>query len=195
MLLEWRRKRVHLLPALIPLVMLFIDHEDPLPWWNLAVAIGVVTTLTLMTVRLSRYRAVDRRWTRACAGYAAAPLAVLVLFPARAEYASATLYVLAFGDAAAALCGRAWGRRALPWNPGKTWVGTVCFVAAAAPLAALIYHLEARPQVPWSEAGACAVVGAVCAACAESLPSQVNDNLRVGAAAAVGVVAASLWWG
>ncbi len=191
--LEWRRKRVHLLPALIPLIMLFIYHEDPLPWWNLLVAIGVVTTLTLLTVRLSRHRLIDPRWTRACAGYAAGPLAVLVLFPSRAEFASATLYVLAFGDAAAALGGRAWGRKPLPWNAGKTWVGLACFVLAAAPTAAVIYRLEARPQVAWSLAWTCAVAGAVCAAVAESLPSRVNDNLRVGIAAAVGIVVASYW--
>ena len=42
---ERRRKLAHMLPGLIPFVMLAVYHEDPLPLRNLAVVVGVVSVL------------------------------------------------------------------------------------------------------------------------------------------------------
>lgn len=186
-----QRKAVHALPGLIPFIMLAVYHEDPLPAWNLGVVLGVVAMLTAIGYR---YRDAIARsgesWTATCLGYPLAPTLVLCLLPARAELAAVALVVLAFGDAAAGLGGLLLGGRRLPWNKAKSWTGLLCFLAAALPIAAFIYWAEAKPAVTVLAAVVCGVAAAVAGAVAESLPMRGSDNLRVGLAAAIGVVVA-----
>ncbi len=175
--------------------MWFVYHEDPLPLWNLAVVVSVVALLLVIAVQ---YRhgirlAKGESWLRTCATYAAVPVGLLVMFPARAEYAAAAVCAMAFGDSAAALGGRRFGGRGLPWNPNKTWAGTFFFMAFAFPMVAAAYWGEARPQVTWVMAiyaGACATA---VAAFAESLQSRLDDNLRIGVATALGLMLYEQW--
>jgi dolichol kinase len=175
--------------------MLAVYHEDPLPTWNLAVVVAVVALLTGIGYR---YREAIARagesWIATCLIYPLIPTLVLCLFPARAELASVVLVVLALGDAAAGLGGTLLAGPRLTWNPAKTVAGTLCFVAASLPAATLIYWAEASPTVPLSLALACGTAAALLAAAAESLPLRGSDNLRVGLAAAVGVVGANAIW-
>ncbi len=190
---EWRRKRIHLLPGMIPFVMLFVYHEDPLPLWNLGVVVAVVGCLIIIaggTQKGIRKRT-GENWRRTCLTYAIPPVAILFLFPAKAEYASVIVCTLAFGDSAAALAGIRYGKRKLPWNNDKTWVGLGAFLILAAPVAILAFWKEAgNPEVSLSAAAICGSSAVVLAAFAESLRSRIDDNLRVGLAAAVGVVVA-----
>jgi dolichol kinase len=182
-----------MLPGLIPFIMWWIYHEDPMPLWNLGVVAAVVAVLTLYVVAhpQGRRRGREENWPRTCLTYGIPPFIVLALFPGQAEYAGVVLCVLAFGDSAAALGGRLFGKRPLPWNPRKTWMGSLCFMLLAAPIAILAYWGEARPAVSWSAAVICGTAGAVLGGVAESLPSRIDDNLRVSVAAAVGVVVAA----
>lgn len=191
--LEARRKLTHALPGLIPFALWFIYHEDPLPAWNLAVVAAVVAVLTLAAIVIPRRvrRSASENWRRACITYAIPPVVALCLFPARVEFTSAMLCILAFGDSAAALGGRRWGRRRLPWNPRKTWIGMGCFLAAALPIGSIAYWGEARPSVALSTAFACGFCAAVPAAIAETLPLRIDDNLRISIAAFVGIVLSS----
>ncbi len=192
---EVQRKAVHALPGLIPFIMLGVYHEDPLPAWNLAVVLGVVALLTAVGYR---YRDAIARsgesWTATCLGYPLAPTLTLCLFPARAELAAVVLVVLAFGDAAAGLGGLLLGGPRLPWNRAKSWVGLSCFAAAALPAAAFIYWAEAKPTVPVYAAIICGGAAAFAGAAAESLPMRGSDNVRVGLAAALGVIVADAVW-
>ena len=49
--LERRRKLAHVLPGTIPFVMLAVNHEDPLPLWNLGVVIAAASLLTWVWYR------------------------------------------------------------------------------------------------------------------------------------------------
>ncbi len=192
---DTRRKIVHLLPGSIPFIMWFVYHEDPLPMWNLAVVAGVVGLLTAISIWYPRdvRRGRGENWTRTCVTYAVPPTVVLCLFPAQAEFAAVVLTVLAFGDTAAATAGRAWGKRRLPWNSEKTFVGLVSFMAVASVMASLAYWGEAKnPHVPVSVAMICGTSAAVLGGLAESLGSRLDDNVRISMAAAVGVVVPSL---
>lgn len=191
---EWRRKRAHILPGLIPFVMWLIPHDDPLPWWNLLLVAIVAASLIGIGISSGqgRTRTPDESWRRTCLNYAVPPLAVLILFPAAPEFAAVALVTLAFGDAAAALGGRLWGKRSLPWNPRKTWVGLLSFVTVAAPIAALAYWGEAQnPSVPLTVAIACGFIAVMVGAIAESWPSRIDDNLRITLFSTVAVAASS----
>ncbi|MFQ5735081.1 MAG: hypothetical protein ACE5KM_24370, partial [Planctomycetaceae bacterium] len=85
--------------------------------------------------------------------------------------------------------GKLAGGPALPWNRAKTWSGSLTFIAVGLPMTSLIYWRETHnleaigPGVSFGTAVLVCGVGVVAAAFAESLPSRVNDNLRVGLAA------------
>jgi farnesol kinase len=189
---ELIRKLLHMAPLVFPYRLYNHSHPDPLD----AVALRNLTGLTiaLMVVFFACFRLVRRQGETnlvgAVLGYAAAVVGTLVLFPAQAEFASVVIAVLAVGDTAACVAGRSFGRQSLPWNPDKTWIGSVAFVVCAAPFAAHVLWLESRPEISVSAAILCGTLAAMAGAVAESVRVGTNDNLRVGVAAAAAVAMA-----
>lgn len=108
-------------------------------------------------------------------------------------YAVAAYGILGVGDAASALIGVAYGRRALPWNRRKSWEGTAAgFLGgfAAAALFAASYYAFAHTPMPFAFLPI-ALAGALVGALVETLPG-VQDNLAVpvgawGTMAALGI--------
>ena len=83
------------------------------------------------------------------------------------EPAAATVgvLVLAIGDSAASLVGRAFGNTTLPYNPGKTLLGSLSLFAVGVIVA--IFFVS----VPW------AILVGLVASLVESLPLGPTDNL------------------
>jgi phosphoserine phosphatase len=95
--------------------------------------------------------------------FAAGILLTLLVYPNPVN--SAAIAMFALGDSAASVVGRAYGKRPLPFNRGKTLEGsTAGFIFAF--LAGIFYI------APWK-----ALIGAVAAMVVEYLPLPVNDNL------------------
>lgn len=196
---EVRRRFWHILPGLLPFALLSLPHPDPLPWRARFLVLGVALLITGVILR--NYRKIarpgERQWLLNVLSYPATVVLMVFLFPQYAEFAAVVVIVLALGDGSATLFGLLFGRRPLPWNPCKTWVGFCSFFLCSAPVAMLALLWEARPAVSWQYAVICGAAAAGLAAIAESLPSKITDNLRSGVAAAVGVVAshaAIVWW-
>ncbi|NOX55254.1 MAG: hypothetical protein GXP27_12620 [Planctomycetes bacterium] len=188
---EWRRRAWHFAPGLLPWISCLVPHEDPLSLLYRASAVVVIGVLFIAAVLEFRKfrRRTDESRIGPIVGYTIPAFTLFLLFPAHVELALVTLAIVAYGDGTATLVGRLFGERPLPWNPAKSWAGTIAFVLVAAPLASLAYWGEAQPEVSWSVAWVCGVTATLMAALAESLPSRWNDNFRVGAAAAASVVA------
>lgn len=133
------------------------------------------------------------------------PLSVLLLvaiFQRRLEVAAAVWGILAFGDGAAALLGTAVGGARLPWNPAKTWVGTLSHwlfgsLAAAALLGWTLARRQPPAEVSWTFLAAAAAAAALFAAFLESQPQELDDNLGVPLLTALvlfGVLAGEGYW-
>ena len=196
---EWQRRVWHILPGLLPFALFVLPHPDPLSWRTRFVVLGIALLITGLIVR--NYRRIARpgetQWLVNVLSYPATAVSMVFLFPGHAEFAAVVVIVLALGDGSATLFGLLYGRRALPWNPNKTWVGFGSFVLCSAPVAMLALWCEARPTVSLQYAIIVGATAVALAAIAESLPTKLTDNLRSGVAAAVGVVAghaAMTWW-
>lgn len=189
---EIRRRFCHILPGFLPMLLWLIPHKDPLSW---RARIGVVLLIaTLATGILSRFRTIgrspadERGRFGAVMGYAL-PIALMVLcIPAHIELAFLVLAMIAFGDGMATVGGLCIGGPRLPWNSAKTWAGFASFIMSAATMGSLIYWCEASPQVPIASVLPLAAVSAVFSALSESIPSRINDNIRVGISASLGAV-------
>jgi len=113
------------------------------------------------------------------------PLAVAVMiaiFWNRLEIAAACWGLLGFGDGFAGLAGQTLGRKTLPWNAEKTWVGSLAYVAAGTPVAAALLvwtlaHTAPERQLEWPVALLIGALAALVGAIFESLPQGLDDNL------------------
>jgi uncharacterized protein (TIGR00297 family) len=130
------------------------------------------------------------------------PLSVLLLilvFYRRLEIAAAAWGILAFGDGLATVFGIAWGRHRLPWNPAKSWVGSLAYVFwGTLAAAALLVWTAPERGYGWGFALAAAGAAALLAAALESLPQGLDDNLGVPMVSALflfGLVLTQGRWG
>ena len=188
---EWRRRLLHMAPGLLPVILWFIRHHDPLSIDLRAIlgciigGIGLVTTL--------QYHRIARRGEQsnpACIlGYTIPIFTLLIFVPTHAELGFAVLAILSIGDGMATLGGLLIRGPKLPWNEEKSWAGLLCFIVFATPFAAVIYAGEAHPFVPFGTAFAMAAVAVVASAAIESIRSTINDNIRVGLTSAITLIA------
>ncbi len=187
---EWKRRAWHMSPGLIPIATYIYPHKDPLSPTFQAIAFGVMGLVT--SALLWRYQTIKRSESdlpmSAVFGYAWSVVLMFVLFPAHAELGMLVLAVLAFGDGMATTCGLLFRGPSLPWNRGKTWSGFLAFIGFGGGLSSLAYVMEAQPAIHWLPALLCGFAAATVAAMAESIPSRINDNVRVGFAASVTAV-------
>lgn len=196
---ELKRRLWHMSPGLLPFLLWPIPHADPisptLRGIMVTIIVGLGIAIFVQFRRIARNGEYSDRLA-AVAGYAGSVLLMLLLFPNQAELGLTVLAVLAFGDGSATLGGKLLGGPKLPWNDEKTISGFACFVLVGVPMASIIYwgethNLEAQgPPASWVTALICGGAAAIAAAIVESLPSVINDNIRVGVTAAVVVVAA-----
>ncbi|HEX5720618.1 MAG TPA: DUF92 domain-containing protein [Thermoanaerobaculia bacterium] len=110
------------------------------------------------------------------------PLAVLILilvFWKKLEVAAATWGILAFGDGMASVVGMTLGRTKLPWNPRKSWAGTIAYAFFGTIAAATLLIWTAPGQYGWPFAFAVCAAAAIIAALLESLPQGLDDNIGV----------------
>ncbi len=187
---EIYRKLLHILPGLLPFGLAFLPHDDPPDWIAMSCVVGISVILTAVYIALhSRVsRPEEANFLSSALSYPATVLGTLLAFPAHAEFAMVVVILIAFGDGFAYICGKTFGRRPLPWNPEKSWAGSIGFVLCSAPVATLAFWLEAKnPDVSWLLAGACCGTASLFAAVAESWPTGLTDNLRVGLTAALTV--------
>lgn len=188
---EWRRRLWHIAPGFLPFFLWAIPHPDPVAGWVNALLIGetLLVVCGALYFRQTFRRATERTGLGSILGYGGTILPVLLLFPAQVELGLTTLAILAFGDGCATLVGMHVHGSRLPWNNRKTWSGFTAFLACATPMAAIVYWGEARPGVPFATAFLISGIAVLVAALAESLPSRINDNIRVSLAAALTLIA------
>lgn len=166
------RKGVHICAVLVPLIAdwsrtfslwlvggvtaLFLASELARLWGTAAPFISAVTWRAM---RPSEARGVAMGPVLFGAGI----WLTLFVFPQKAAFAG--ILILAAGDTAASLVGRAFGQTLLPHNPGKTVIGSLSLFAVGVIIA--IFYVP----LPWA-----ILVGAV-ATLVESLPVGAYDNL------------------
>ncbi|MCS7081654.1 MAG: SEC59/DGK1/VTE5 family protein [Bacteroidetes bacterium] len=194
---ELKRKGIHLLSLSIAIGYYVLGR---------ALALGVLVPMAALSflVEVMRTRSGPfRRWFEACFGSLLRPHerdlgdrklrltgatwllvgAVLTVGLFSRPIGAAAIAMLILSDIAAALVGRRWGRRRLPFNPNKTVAGSAAFCATALLVALCTPGLP--PLV--------GLVGAVAATLAEALDRPLDDNLRIPLAAGSAMTLAQSW--
>jgi dolichol kinase len=186
---EWRRRLWHMFPGTLPFILWLIPHEDPIsPILNGVLIFMIGGLAFIINARHATIaRSDDQNWFAGVIGYSASVIATVLLFQNQLELGLTVLAVLAFGDGMATLTGMTLQGPKLPWNQQKTWSGSLGFLVCSTLMASVIYWGEAQPAVPFRLALLCCGVTSLAAAIAESVPSKINDNIRVGIVAAASI--------
>ena len=186
---ELARKVVHMGVGLIAFALRFLG-----PFWSAVLAAVALANNLFVLPRVGG----KKLWreselaTGSSIGIILYPLCVLLLiliyWPMnKLEVAAASWGILAFGDGMASIVGMAIGRRKLPWNPKKSWAGTLAYLVFGTVGAAILLQWTARPLEPadapwpyaWTFAFAVSFGAALVAALLESIPQGLDDNLGV----------------
>ena len=188
---ETARQLVHVGSGCFALLLRYLT------WWQatalacLAIAFNAAVLPRVGGRRLYRPSDHARGFPTGILIYPAAVLLLILMFPARLDIAAAAWAILAFGDGAATLVGRRVRSAALPWNREKTVAGMLA-CAVAGGIAGVTLALWTRPAVtplpPVTFAVFGAAAAAIAAACVETIPVRLDDNISVPFAAA-----ATLW--
>jgi uncharacterized protein (TIGR00297 family) len=176
---ELLRKITHMGVGLIAFSLRFLG-----PLWG-AVAAALALCMNLFLLPRIGGRRLWREAEHAAGsslGIVLYPLAVLLLiliFWRRLEVAAAAWGILAFGDGMASIAGMSFGRRKLPWNPRKSWVGSLAYVFFGTIAAAVLLEWTAPDRYSWAFALVTCGLATLVAAALESLPQGLDDNIGV----------------
>jgi uncharacterized protein (TIGR00297 family) len=132
------------------------------------------------------------------AAYALSVLGLLVVFPGDMYIVGAVWANLSVGDAASNLIGRNFGKKRLPWNGEKTWLGTVAAFLLSALAGAILMRwigLPAGTHNPAATAWSYSVSLSLVCSLVETLPLPVDDNFTICLAggAFMGFVTQAAW--
>lgn len=180
-----------------------------LTWWQAALCAAAAVLFNVFVLPRIGGRALDRPADTArgfplgIVLYPVAVLALILAFPSRPDMAAAAWGILAFGDGAATLAGRRWGRHRLGWNPDKSLEGLLAFVAAGGAAGVFLSWWTVPAVHPAPAIGftlAAATLAALAAGLAETIPIQLDDNVTVPAVAGTvlwmsGLVTGEAWLG
>lgn len=124
---ELARKVVHMAVGLVAFAVVFLG-----PALSAVAALSAVLMNLFVLPRLggkALWRASEsaRGMSLGIVLYPFAVLLLILVFWRKLEIAAAIWGILAFGDGMASVVGMAYGRRRLPWNPDKTWAGTLAY--------------------------------------------------------------------
>lgn len=176
---ELARKVVHMGVGLIAFALRFLG-----PFWSAVLAAVALANNLFLLPRIGGRRLWREKEvaTGSSIGIILYPLCVLLLiliFWQRLEVAAAAWGILAFGDGMASVVGMALGRRKLPWNPQKSWAGSLAYVTFGTLAAAVLLEWTAPGRYAWAFALAVGFAAALLAALLESIPQGLDDNLGV----------------
>ena len=179
---ELARKATHMSVGLFAILLHWLG-----PLWSAVLAASALAFNVFLLPRIGG----RRLWRPAeleaggSLGIILYPLTVLLLilvFWRRLEVAAAAWGILAFGDGMASVVGMTLGRAKLPWNPRKSWMGSLAYVLFGSLAAAALLVWTAPVQgraYGWAFALAAGFATALLAAALESLPQGLDDNLGV----------------
>jgi len=183
---EDKRKAVHLAMTLFALLLRWLSRWEAAAFAVAAILLNwVIMPLTGMDRTLGRER---ERFVSGVKLYPVAVLLIILLFPR--PVAAAGWAALGVGDWASNVIGRRLGTRKLPWNPAKSYAGTLGFVLVAFPAIAFFlwftWENGFEAPIPVGRLLLAAAAAAGAGALVETAPFRwADDNLTVPLAASL----------
>ncbi len=175
------RQIEHLVPIVFAFLLPYLTWGQAVTLAVCALVYGVFISPRLLRVT-RRPNEVVQGFSSGKAAYALSVLGLLIVFPAQFYIVAAVWANLSVGDAASNLIGRNFGRRRIPWNAQKTWLGfSAALLSSTLVAGALILWVGPAPGTSLSPATAWFYALSVSVVCSlvETLPIPLDDNLTI----------------
>ena len=161
---------------------LAIGKWDPI-WISLAAALALALNLFILPALTSRTLEKSEhqkfRWDPGLISYPLSVLIMSLIFWDHQFFIIVGWGAMAFGDPAAQYIGSRYGRKEIPWNPDKTYLGSLAFLIASGLGTFLLLKLAPEGIIPEGWSLVILLAAMLIATIAESLPGTINDNLVV----------------
>jgi len=196
---ETKRKIEHIVPIVFAFLLRYFNT-----WQALLFAfVGIMYGLFLSRVFVKgafREHEQEKGFSFGKLIYGIMVFLLILVFHNNLYIAAGAWAMLSLGDGCSGFFGMAYGKRKLPWNPEKSWIGSAAFVLFGwLGAAVLMWWVNVNPpQTPlsWSYLLPTALLAALVTAGVESLPLKINDNITVSLTAGLFLYAAAIInWG
>ena len=176
---ETGRKSLHILMGVFAFLLRYLS-------WEAALACAIAAFLHNVFILPIYTKKFYREGTPKDIGIIFYPVAVffvILLYPSKMYLAAALWAIMSFGDGFATIFGIKFGRKKLPWNRNKSWIGSIAYIIAGTAGASLLIWWTRHP-LPSGESAVfyyllLPFILTLISAIFESLPFGLNDNLLV----------------
>lgn len=188
---ETKRKIEHIIPVVFVLLLRYLNTWQALLFAFVGIMYGLF--LSRMFVRGAfREHEQEKGFSPGKLIYGVMVFILILLFYKKMYIVAGAWAIMSLGDGCSNIFGRAYGKRKLPWNTGKSWAGSAAFVLFGGLGAAILMWWVNLGQSPaqiiqgqMQTTLTCsyffipAFLTAFVAAGVESLPLKINDNITV----------------
>jgi uncharacterized protein (TIGR00297 family) len=201
---ETKRKIEHIVPVVFVLLLRYLNTWQALLFAFVGIMYGLF--LSKMFVKGAfREHEQEKGFSSGKLIYGIMVFILIMLFYKKMYIVAGAWAIMSLGDGCSSLFGKAFGKRKLPWNTEKSWIGSAAFVFFGGLGAAILMWWVSMGQSPaqtiqeqihtpliWSYFFTTAFLAAFVAAGVESLPLKINDNITVPLTAGLFLYAATI---
>jgi len=188
---ETKRKIEHIVPVVFVLLLRYLNTWQALLFAFVGIMYGLFLSKMLVKSAFRKHER-EKGFSSGKLIYGVMVFILILLFYKKMYIVAGAWAIMSLGDGCSNIFGKAYGKKKLPWNPEKSWIGSAAFVFFGGLGAAILMwwvnqgHAFTQAtlgqmQTPliWSYFFISAFLAAFLAAGVESLPLKINDNITV----------------
>ena len=188
---ETKRKIEHIVPVVFVLLLRYFNTWQALLFAFVGIMYGLFLSKMFVKGAFRKHEQ-EKGFSFGKLVYGIMVFILILLFYKKMYIVAGAWAIMSLGDGCSNIFGKAYGKRKVPWNPEKSWIGSAAFVFFGGLGAAILMWwvnldqssaqtIQEQMQTPlmWSYFFTSAFLAAFVAAGVESLPLKINDNVTV----------------
>ena len=188
---ETKRKIEHIVPVVFVLLLRYLNTWQALLFAFVGIMYGLFLSKMFVKDAFRKHEQ-EKGFSFGKLIYGIMVFILILLFYKKMYIVARAWAIMSLGDGCSNIFGKAYGKRKVPWNPEKSWIGSAAFVFFGGLGAAILMWwvnldqssaqtIQEQMQTPlmWSYFFTSAFLAAFVAAGVESLPLKINDNVTV----------------
>lgn len=201
---ETKRKIEHIVPVVFVLLLRYLNTWQALLFAFVGIMYGLFLSKMFVKGAFRKHEQ-EKGFSFGKLIYGIMVFILILLFYKKMYIVAGAWAIMSIGDGCSNIFGKMYGKRKLPWNPEKSWIGSAAFVTfgglgaavlmwwvslGQSPTQTMLWHMQ--PPLAWSYFLICGFLTALMAAAVESLPLKINDNITVPLTAGLFLYAATI---
>jgi len=188
---ETKRKIEHIVPVVFVILLRYLNTWQALLFAFTGIMYGLFLSRMFVKGAFREYEQ-EKGFSFGKLIYGIMVFILILLFYKKMYIVAGAWAIMSLGDGCSNIFGKTYGKRKLPWNPEKSWIGSAAFVFFGGLGAVILMWWVSLGQSPaqtmlwqmqtpltWSYFLICGFLTALVAAGVESLPLKINDNITV----------------